>query len=88
MTTLQEALHQAMKGAKWQPTQPIALGQNDSCINLDDVQLRQPGMPLEVFMTKNTSIQNRMDYLLSQGISAPDALLQIETAAEINCSEN
>lgn len=88
MSTLQEALHQAMRGAKWQPTQSIALVHNDSCINLDDVQLRQPGMPLEVFLNKNTSIQNRMDYLLSQGISAPDALLQIEKATEMNCSEN
>lgn len=87
MTTLQTALQRAMKGAKWQPTKSIALGNSDSCIGLDDVQLRQPGMTLEVFVNKNTSIRNRIDHLLSQGISTPDALLQIETEAEMNYSE-
>ncbi len=88
MGNLQKALQQAIKEAKWSPPLSGLVETNDSCISFDAVQLLRRGMSLEVFLNKPTSLQNRMDYLVSQGLSLPDALLEIETRTDMNYSES
>ena len=88
MGNLQKALQQAIQEAKWLPPLSGLVETNDSCISFDAVQLLRRGMSLEVFLNKHPSLQDRMDYLVSQGLSLPDALLEIETGADMNCSEN
>lgn len=88
MGNLQKALQQAIKEAEWSPPLTGLVETNDSFISLDEVQLLRRGMSLEVFLNKPTSLQSRIDYLVSKGLSLPDALLEIETGADMNCSES